>query len=967
MGPKPQQEKNKNEEYDDPLFLENDFDVGVEFYFSRIQPLPSQQVSFSAINEAYLADFNSWCRFSLWSGDCQQARTELEGLNSAQKDLLLTYPFQHALALFNLADINFYLGYYQKTADLTKEGTNLLYGISMHEKRKQVLLGQLKLVEGKGIWKGGDHYMALLAYIKALSHYQQAFQGDFMEHYLTGRLICLIGQLYAELEETSLAINLVTKGIDILESHSRLHKDQLYIAAAYNILGKCHLLAGSNENLLASEQLFNQAEDMFEQALGGKPHRYRASVTGNKGLLFQVKAYKASNREWEGLDETLLLRALACFQEELVLRQAAFQQPNHPTIARAHSNIAYLQLSLQEVNQALASTQKGIIAIVEKFTSDDFRENPSIDFSKINSLPILRICLQWKAKALLERYLSTQDKEALEVAHQTLGVATQLIEQMRHKYIEANTKFAFAREIRPVFELHLEALHYMQEELAGSPITETSSTGQEKLNEAIFQVMQQCKARLLYENLAQANGTDSAKPVKGRKWKTINWRALHQNLWENMTKEVSIEEWKLFFDDLPENPSLQNPKHEIKVDIKALCGQFRGGEKGLILSYLECSKDIFVMLIGCAPQQFKLIKLGKSKRELRNLIRDLTGILNHEEEATRGIDNPNEWFLDFKLIATIGGLHKLLISPITAFLEGVKRIYIIPDEDTSFFPFELLAPMPKRIEMDERMEQIAFSQLDYLIRYFQITYYPSTSTLYETHSSNGQEVNQEATNWAIDLLSVGASGRLKNGKLVRYHDKNIDIGLDKVKDQLAPNRHVGHINKEQNQQLLVALEQSQIIHFFVHTITDDQSSGEMAIVLKGFDQRTEGIPEQSVLRQKTLQSLTIKAQLVLLNACRTGWGTIAKGEGPLSWSRTFLDAKAQNIYFTSLRIDSFSAQRMVDLFIRYLNKGETFAKALQSAKLEVINESETAHPYFWAAPVFMGSQIEKILPFNGKV
>jgi LPXTG-motif cell wall-anchored protein len=99
-------------------------------------------------------------------------------------------------------------------------------------------------------------------------------------------------------------------------------------------------------------------------------------------------------------------------------------------------------------------------------------------------------------------------------------------------------------------------------------------------------------------------------------------------------------------------------------------------------------------------------------------------------------------------------------------------------------------------------------------------------------------------------------------------------------------------------------------------------------------------------------------QLIILSACETGSGKLVKGEGLMSLSRAFAYAGCPNI-ITSLwkaedKTTAFISQRLH----HYLQKGFSKDKALQQAKLDLLNSNDIdprfKAPNYWAHLVFIG-------------
>ena len=98
-------------------------------------------------------------------------------------------------------------------------------------------------------------------------------------------------------------------------------------------------------------------------------------------------------------------------------------------------------------------------------------------------------------------------------------------------------------------------------------------------------------------------------------------------------------------------------------------------------------------------------------------------------------------------------------------------------------------------------------------------------------------------------------------------------------------------------------------------------------------------------------------QLVVLSACETANGKFYQGEGIFSFNRGFaalgIPAAISNLW----SVENESTYRITELFYKYLSKGLPTDVALQKAKLEFINKSDSKVkklPYFWAGAILTG-------------
>lgn len=101
-------------------------------------------------------------------------------------------------------------------------------------------------------------------------------------------------------------------------------------------------------------------------------------------------------------------------------------------------------------------------------------------------------------------------------------------------------------------------------------------------------------------------------------------------------------------------------------------------------------------------------------------------------------------------------------------------------------------------------------------------------------------------------------------------------------------------------------------------------------------------------------NLNLKSDLLVLSSCESGVGKLMKGEGLQALSRGFFFAGTPNIVFSLWRIlDKPTKKLMVNFYSNVLN-GLSYSEALRQAKLSLINDPQTAFPYFWSSFILVG-------------
>jgi CHAT domain-containing protein/Tfp pilus assembly protein PilF len=101
--------------------------------------------------------------------------------------------------------------------------------------------------------------------------------------------------------------------------------------------------------------------------------------------------------------------------------------------------------------------------------------------------------------------------------------------------------------------------------------------------------------------------------------------------------------------------------------------------------------------------------------------------------------------------------------------------------------------------------------------------------------------------------------------------------------------------------------------------------------------------------------------LIYLSACESNYGEISASEGILGISRAFAFAGCPNIITSLWKMEDITSHYLSIKFYRYLEQGESIAKALQLAKIDLLNDpkmTQFKHPTYWAQLVYIGNPLE---------
>ncbi len=142
------------------------------------------------------------------------------------------------------------------------------------------------------------------------------------------------------------------------------------------------------------------------------------------------------------------------------------------------------------------------------------------------------------------------------------------------------------------------------------------------------------------------------------------------------------------------------------------------------------------------------------------------------------------------------------------------------------------------------------------------------------------------------------------------------------------------------------------LHIATHGIVNERNPSLSAL----FFFPTRDSLYDNVLYTGEILNLRLKAKLVVLSACETGLGKFASGEGVLGFSRAFLYAGARNLVLSQWKVNDVSTTELMTQFYNFhLKEGLPLTESLRKAKLSLIGNPWTSHPFFWAPFVLIGS------------
>ncbi|GAA0716839.1 hypothetical protein GCM10009430_12960 [Aquimarina litoralis] len=328
-------------------------------------------------------------------------------------------------------------------------------------------------------------------------------------------------------------------------------------------------------------------------------------------------------------------------------------------------------------------------------------------------------------------------------------------------------------------------------------------------------------------------------------------------------------------------------------------------DKLLLVSYFFGKNNIYQFTGN--SKTLSILKIEKNTI-LKNSIREY---IRYFEEASN-ITNDVNGFSKASF-----NLYKSLKIP------NSEKLLIIPDGLLNFVPFEAL--------LKEETAAFNFENMPFLVKSSIITYENSINKYLTTINSKHSKKNVLGIFPIFQKTNLELPFSIEEKKHIEEHFdgtflKNEDATYANFIDQLKDHK---------------------ILHLSTHA-----ASGSFA--------RPASIQftDQNILVNQ-LYGLQLDADLVVLSACETGIGAVAKGEGPLSIARGFQYAGVPNALFSLWKVNDKTTSQLMHYFYKNLKDQHSKTHSLYTAKLEYLTSKKITNaqksPYYWASFVYYGS------------
>jgi CHAT domain-containing protein len=297
-------------------------------------------------------------------------------------------------------------------------------------------------------------------------------------------------------------------------------------------------------------------------------------------------------------------------------------------------------------------------------------------------------------------------------------------------------------------------------------------------------------------------------------------------------------------------------------------------------------------------------------------------------------------------------LYQILLAPVEGRTKG-KDLIIIPDGPLSLVPFEaLLKRRPSR-------PADAGGALPYVLRDHAVSYAYSATVHLQGLRRHMDRPSEAFVGFAPGFAeAAGRSASVRPLPASRQEVTDVREMFDERAGFLGgwfSGRSRTYVDRNATASRLksAGLERYRYVHLATHAIVDQHKPALSRLLFSP----EPGRAEHSVVTLGDVYNLRLNADLVVLSACDTGGGEIARGEGIIGLTRGFLYAGARSLVVSLWPVSDEATARLTLEFYGELLKGRSKAQALREAKLRSLTcNPEHAKPFYWSSVVLVGDR-----------
>lgn len=790
----------------------------------------------------------------------------------------------------------------------------------------------------------GDIFSALDYFNKSLAIETQ-IHGEC--HPLIADFYRNIGSIHLDQNDYHTAMEYYNKSLDIrLELMGEHHPK---VAEIFKDLGILYASKGSFDKAL---EYYNKSLGIYLHSLGENNDK----VADAYHLIANV--YCAKNAFTKAKNYYNKSLAICC----RVLGR------NHPEVARLYLSLAELYLKQNDCENALFNAQKSIVTMVDNFNALNVYANPSE--KNIRADQNLLNALEFKAETFQQKYsLQSHDLKDIKTSFTTFKLAMDLIDKIRSSYLAEDSKLFLGEKTTELFNKTIDTAIKLNAITRNTVYKEKAFLFAEKAKSAVLlSLLQDSKAKefagipdslLKIEKQFRMDIAGYETNLQNELQKKEDRDSVRIVSFRNKLFALNQSYQKLIARFEQEYPKYYQLKYQTRAPTVNDMQKILGTNTALI-EYYASDETLFIFTI--TKESFNAISTSLEIpliQQILPLVRSVKKVdMQHYAENSHAV-------------------YQLLIRPVETDIWNKKKLFIIPHGILFKLPFEALIS-----EMPGNHKQYDFSQYQYLLNEFEISYHYSAALAMESglKKTRKKRIPSADRRWSFAGFAPVFSDQSDNGYILSSTHAELNrvseeseirsIMMDgkrfsELKYSEREIREIVRLFEKNNGQAIgyfydratekkfkSSIGQYRYIHVASHGLIREDCPELSGIIFS--QPKDTSAADDGILFSGETYNLDLNADLVVLSSCESGLGKLVKGEGLMALTRGFLSSGASNLLISLWKVDDRYTSNLMIAFYTHVFNGESYSEALRNAKLEMIREPKTAFPVLWGSFVLIG-------------
>ncbi len=651
----------------------------------------------------------------------------------------------------------------------------------------------------------------------------------------------------------------------------------------------------------------------------------------------------------------------------------------HPNIANAYYNIARVYGEQGKTRQALEYVQSAINSSLMDFHDDNIFVNPAL-VNFFDSKDLLWF-LQFKGELLESGFSKSGNMKGLDISLHSFVLSDSLVDKIRESYTDRRDQALLARQSTKIYESAVNGAYSMIKQLNPENVKQIGRDAvyedkKKEYQEWYYYFTEKNKGSILFSSLAESNAKsfggipDTLVAEEEDLKRTINQITQELSANPDSAQRVYYQD-QLFkanqaYNDLIHRLENDFPKYyDLKYDVSvATIEELQTflPDSTMFLSYFLTEDSLYANYI--TKDRFEIHKTVKDVKYEKNIYAFRKSLIYKFD----------------KLYKRYGRQLYEQLFP-ADIPEGINSLIVVLDGVMSTIPFEALLTADSE-------PGTPYDSLPYMIKDYSISYTFSANLLYKTFS-NEKIVRNKAPKDIMTIAPVvfeapyleilagkrkssydeeGVAQTLRHGISINHAEikplpgsEEEVITIDSTFKNASRNSNL-YLRNDANEQLVKTggIQDFKYLHLASHGFVN-QEEPEFSGIFLSVD--SAGSDQDGILFSGEVYDLNLNAELVTLSACETGLGKISTGEGIIGLTRALLYAGTKNVNVSLWKVSDASTRNLMISLYRRLAvtkvPEERFASLqysnfLRSAKLDLIENREYAHPYYWSPFVLIG-------------